>query len=185
MLRLAFLLLSVGLCHALSNAASDKSYTVDPPGFHEIIFRSHNNQGYSHVPIEMVDSRQLTNDLLSTFFPARLWYNETADFNVSLVIDLESPTIVKEVMLQGPCCNMGIYTPIAAYALGSSSPTGPWSYLGESSGLVSGDDAETPAVKYEMHFVTSDQSSAWRYVRLDVTGQAGRYMGLRLIQVLA
>ena len=185
MFRLLALLLSIGICHALFNAASDKSYTVNPPGFHEVVFRSHNNQGYSHVSIEAADNRQLTNDLLPVSFPSRLWYNATSNFNASVIIDLESPTIVKEVMLQGPCCNMGIYTPIAAYALGSSSFSGPWSYLGESSGLVSGDDAETPAVKYEMHFVTSDQSSAWRYVRLDVTGQAGRYMGIRLIQLLA
>lgn len=185
MLRLVVLVLSIGLGHALVNVASGKSYTVDPSGFHEVVFRSHNNQGYIHNFVSMTDSRQLTNDLIPTFFFPHLWYSAASDFNVSLTIDLESPSVVKEVLLQGPCCNMGIYTPIAAYALGSDSSSGPWSYLGESSGLVSGDDAETPAVRYEMHFVTSDQLSAWRYVRLKVTGQGGRYMGIRLIQILA
>lgn len=102
-----------------------------------------------------------------------------------MTIDLEAPIAIKEVLLQGPCCNMGIYTPIATYAFGASSPVGPWSYLGESSGLVSGDDAETPAKSFEMHFVIADQSSPWRYIKLDITGEAGRYMGLRLIQILA
>lgn len=150
-----------------------------------MVFRSHNNQGYSHTPVELQDSYQLTNNLVPLVFPPQLWYNETHAFNVSVIIELESPVVVKEVMLQGPCCNMGIYTPVAAYAFGSASSTGPWSYLGESSGLVSGDDSETPAVRYEMHFVASDQSSAWKYIRLDATGQGGRYMDMRSVSIYA
>lgn len=62
MLRLSLLLLLLSLCHALVNVASNKYYTVIPPGFHEVIFRSHNNQGYNHVSIQLDDNRQLTND---------------------------------------------------------------------------------------------------------------------------
>lgn len=179
------LLLLAGFCQALVNVASSRPYTVSPSGFHEVVFRSHNNQGYSHVPVQLQDSYQLTNDLIPIVFPPQLWYNETHAFNASVIIELESPAVVKEVLLMGPCCNMGIYTPVATYAFGSDSSAGPWSYLGESSGLVSGDDSETPATRYEMHFVTSHQNSAWRYIRLDVTGQGGRYMSIRLIQILA
>lgn len=170
---------------ALVNVASVKPYTVDPVGFHEVVFRSHNNTGYRHISVLWEDSGQLTNDVSPVSFPSRLWFNQTHNFNVSVTIDLQTPAAPREALIQGPCCNMGIYTPVAAYLFGSTSADGPWAYLGESSGLVSGDDAATPALRYEMHFLTADQSTLWRFVRVIATGQNGRYMSIRQIQILA
>lgn len=169
---------------ALVDVAKDRPYSMDPEGFTELVFQSHNSQGYEHTAVYGGTPGLLTLGM-PVSAPPFLWTNASVDFNVTVTVSLATPVVVKEVMIKGPCCNMGIYTPIAAYAYGAGSVDGPWTFIGESTGLVAGDDVETPAVRYEMHFVCYPGADAWSYVRLFVTGAAGKYMSIRQIQILA
>lgn len=177
-------LLLVQRGRALVDVAKDRPYYINPEGFTELVFQSHNNQGYVHTAVYGVTPGLLTLGLpISASSP--MWTNSSADFNVTITVSLGAPVVIREVLVSGPCCNMGVYTPIAAYAYGADSSEGPWTFLGESTGLVSGDDTETPAVRYEMHFVCHPDAGTWSYVRLLVTGAADKYMSIRKIQILA
>lgn len=185
---LILLLCSLGLlvqrARALVDVAADRPYSLDPEGFTELVFRSHNSQGYEHAALYGGTPGLLTLSIPISA-PPLFWTNSSADFNATITVSLAVPVVIKEVMIKGPCCNMGIYTPIAAYAYGAASADGPWTLLGGSTGLVAGDDIETPAVRYEMHFVCYSDANAWPYVRLLVTGAAGKYTSIRQIQIWA
>lgn len=183
---LIILLLFTPLASSLINVASRKPYTIDQPGFVEVVFSSHNNQGYTHTTSSaefLHYGHYLTDDSAYVSTRSILWTNASA-FNVSLIIDLETSYSVKEVFVRGQCCNMGIYTPTAIYVSGASSSAGPWTYVGETSGLVSGDDVETPAVRYETHFQVTD-AAPWRYIRVLVEGAANKYMSIRNVEIWA
>ncbi len=184
LLLCSLLVFSAHHAGALVDVAKDRPYSLAPEGFTELVFQSHDNQGYEHVAVYGGTPGLLT---LSTpvSAPPFVWTNPSADFNVTITVGLETAAVVKEVLLKGPCCNMGIYTPIAAYAYGAASADGPWTFLGESTGLVAGDDVETPAVRYEMHFVCLPDAGAWSYVRLFVTGAADKYMSIRSVSIFA
>ncbi len=181
---LSTLLVLVQHARALVDVALDQSYSLEPPGFTELVFQSHNNQGYEHAPVYSGTPGLLTLSIPISS-PSLMWTNSSVDFNVTITVSLATAVVVKEVMIKGPCCNMGIYTPIAAYAYGASSAEGPWTFLGESAGLVSGDDVETPAQRYELHFVCYPDAGTWSYVRLLVTGAAGKYMSIRSVSIYA
>lgn len=178
------------LASALNNVASRKAYSVDPVGFDEVVFKSHNNQGYSHVTSSAAylhDGRYLTDDVSRVSIDSVLWKGGAVDpFNVTVTIDLETAYAVQEVFVAGLCCNLGIYTPTAGYAYGSNtSDPGSWTLLGKSDELVSGDNIDTPAIKYEMHFVTTLSNASFRYIQFIATGAADKYMSIRTIFVYA
>lgn len=186
-MKIIFSLLLLAVCvlaNALVDVALDREYYVDPPGFSELIFQSYGGQAYEHVSIYDASPNLLTLSLPVSAAPL-LWTNATSDFNATITIYLGNPSEIKEVTIKGPCCNLGIYTPIAAYVSGSLSPSGPWTLLGKTTGLISGDEIDTPAVRYQMHFATAPGSGSWSYVQVKVTGAAGKYMSVRTIQLWA
>lgn len=171
---------------ALTNVARSKPYTIDSSGFYDVVFQSHNSSGYYHQEItnEYVhDENYLTNDESLILRPALFWTHADTAFNVTLVIDLQSEYITKEVLIRGRCCNMGIYTPTDAHLFGSND-LGAWTWLGGSSNLESGDQTDTPATTYRLHFVNS-HLQAFRYMRVVVTGAANRYMSMRSVSIYA
>lgn len=171
---------------ALTNVAYLKPYTVDSPGFIDVVFQSHNSSGYYHSGISdasLHDEHFLTSDSPVPPIPSVVWTSST-DFNVTMIIDLESAYITKEVLIQGKCCNMGVYTPTDAHLYGSLSQEGPWTWLGGSSNLESGDQTDTPATRYRLHFVNS-YLEALRFMRVVVTGLGNRYMSIRTVSIFA
>lgn len=171
---------------ALTNVAYLKPYTVDSPGFIDVVFQSHDNSGYYHVgtsDASLHDEHFLTSDSPVPPIPSIVWTN-TVNFNVTLIIDLESEYTTKEVLVEGKCCNMGVYTPTDAHLYGSLSPDGPWTWLGGSSNLESGDQTDTPATRYRLHFVNS-YLEAFRFMRVVVTGMGNRYMSIRTVSIYA
>lgn len=174
----------VQISHALVNVAADRPYYVTPEGFTEMVFRSYDNQPFEHVLIYEGLSTLLTLSL-PVSSPSLLWTNST-EFNVTVIIDLGSHALIKETLIMGPCCNLGIFTPIAGYVFGSNSLAGPWTLIAKSQGLESGDSIDTPAVKYEMHMMADEPNAdSWLYVQLIFTGAANTYMGIRNIKVYA
>lgn len=181
-------LLLVSLCSALVNVANTKPYVVDSAGFYDVVFQSHNSSGYYHEHSSAAflhDQFYLTDESSLSSIASVFWTHASTAFNVTLVVDLQSEYIAKEVLIQGRCCNMGIYTPTDAHLYGSNDPgSGTWTWLGGSSNLESGDQTDTPAIRYRLHFINSHWG-AFRFMRLTVTGAAGRYMSMRSVSIYA
>lgn len=182
------ILLLVKLSSALVNVANTKPYTIDSQGFYDVVFQSHNSSGYYHDHASAAflhGQYYLTDESSLSSITSVFWTHAATAFNVTLVVDLQSEYTAKEVLIQGRCCNMGIYTPTDAHLYGSNDlASNTWTWLGGSSNLESGDQTDTPAIRYRLHFVNS-HLQAFRYMRVVVTGAANRYMSIRSVSIYA
>ncbi len=184
-------LLLIHVCHGLvRNAAFSKSYTVSEPGAVAIRYASRGEGDYQHEHIYSTDASQALTCVLSeplTSLPRGLiWHHANNDFNVTIVVDMETPISPALWRISGSCCNLGIFTPIAAYVQGSVSLSdGPWTFLGAKWALTSGDEIDTPAETYQLDIDTSASSSdAFRFYQITVTGAMNRFMSIFAVQML-
>lgn len=171
---------------ASSDRAFGKSYTLSSPGFTELLFTNHNGSDYDYQPIYNPDLDQILTRNTGQFdapHPGLMWHNAGADFNVTVTLDLLETVRPTRLNVLGTCCNMGLFTPTAIYLHGSTTgDQGPWTLVGATAGLTSGDQIETPATKFQLHLHVSTELS-FRFFRLDITGAADRYIGLTTIQL--
>lgn len=176
------------LCLAVVQAADvafNKAYTLSQPGYIDFVFSNHLAADYEYVPIPSTDNevRMLTTNMGMTIPRYGLmWINHALDYNVTLTIDAETSVSPQKLAILGHCCNMGLFTPVAAYAYGSDSANGPWDFLGAKQGLTAGDQIDTPATRYELHAIL-DNNRSHRYFRISVTGLAGHYISLTTVQL--
>lgn len=188
MSRMAPLLILLVLVanHAVaSNVAFCKPYTLSEQGFADLLFTNHNASDYQYQPIYNEDLDNIltrnTGDV-DTFHPGLMWYKAGSAFNVTIVVDIEEAVIPTQLRVLGSCCNMGLFTPTAIYLHGSSSDQGPWQWIGDVTGLTSGDQIETPATKYQLHLHVTP-GLPFRFFKIDVAGAADRYISLTTVQL--
>lgn len=169
------------------NVALYKSYTLSEPGATRIRYSSHSTGDYAYISTFDSSCDQCltsTDDTPLTNFPhGLLWYHTGVDFNVSIVVDMETPTQASTWRISGACCHQGIFTPIAGYVYGSDSADGPWSIVGTKVGLTAGDQMDAPAETYQLD-IASLVSDPYRFFRLIVTAEADRYVSIYSIQML-
>lgn len=170
-----------------ANLASYKPYTLSEPGMVGLKFSSHNESDYSYVPVYNSDLDQALvwceNEPLSAAPHGLMWHHTDAPFNVSVTLDLETSVQVSQLRLFGGCCNMGIYTPTAAYLSGSDSADGPFTLIASKTNLTSGDQLETPAVTYILDLFAPPETVHYRYYRIQVTGEPNRYVSIISVQL--
>jgi len=187
LLTLAVLLVHV--CHGLRNVAFSKSYTVSEPGAVAIRYASRDAGDYQHEHVYSADASQaltcVLNEPLTSLPRGLIWHHVNNDFNVTIVVDMVEPVAPSLWRIFGACCNLGIFTPIAAHVHGSvASSGGPWTLLGSKPGLTSGDEVDTPAETYQLDINPAATSDVYRFYKLTVTGAMNRFLSIYSIQML-
>lgn len=175
-------------CHGLTNVAFFKPYTLSEPGAAAIQYSSSNGNDYHYVHIYSPNTDRVLTSISDGPFLSLprglIWHHTNTDFTVSITVDMETPTPSALWRINGVCCNMGFYTPIAAHVFGSTeSDSGPWTHLGATTGLTSGDEVDTPADIYQLD-IGAASSESYRFFQLNVTGTANRYISIYQIQML-
>lgn len=169
------------------NVALYKSYTLSEPGATRIRYSSHGEGDYTYISTyDSSCDRCLTSTLddpLSTFPHGLLWHHTEVDFNVSIVMDMETPTQASTWRISGACCHQGIFTPIAGYVHGSDLTDGPWTIVGAKVDLTAGDQMDAPAETYQLDIAPVSNDS-YRFFRITVTGEANRYVSIYSLQLL-
>lgn len=183
LLSLCFLVAAVNA----ANLALAKPYTLSEPGMIGLRFSSLDTNDYSYVPVYKPELDQALvwceNEPLGSLPHGLLWHHTDGPFNVSVTLDIGSAVNVSKLRIFGGCCNMGIYTPTAAYLLGSQSADGPFEFIVSKTNLTSGDQMETPAVTYMLDLFTPAETPSYRYYRTIVTGESHRFISLISIQL--
>lgn len=187
MRSLALFVLFAAAVASAANVAFNKPYTLSEPGMAGLVFSRHTGNDYDHIPVyrsEMTYPLVWTEtEPLSSLPHGLLWHHADGPFNVSVTLDIGSMTNVAQLRLFGACCNMGIYTPTAAYLEGSVLADGPFELIASKTNLTSGDQLETPAVTYVLDLFATIDIFPYQYYRVTVTGEPNRFISIISIQL--